>query len=191
MKEENKNQQNPEEEQVQEKSYKIQRITRFYKDIPIQPGDKLERGCAIDSDLFSKTQKTTREFRQAEDIILLKLTEEELVGKIDQLKKKHLVDWAELEELADADGMIEVKKMKEIGVTALFTDHTRIGKIDFMDAEHVASEIRQIDDYCYRHDSTLEEDGIIDSSEPVAWKLTGINVNLEKAYWESKEVYTH
>jgi hypothetical protein len=179
-----------EPEAEEPRTYRIQRATKFYRDVPVQLESRVERGCAIDSDLYSKGQEQTQKFRQLEDIILLRLSPEELKGSITSISGKHLVNYSQLAAIADQNGMAGVEAMKASGINALFTDHTRIGKLDFVDPEHIASEIRSIDSYTYRHDSTLEEDEGIDASGPSAWKLEGIDVNRDMVYWESMEEYT-
>jgi hypothetical protein len=174
----------------EKETYHIHRATKFYKDVDVQIGDDVAAGCAIDSDLYTRGQGQTQRFRQMEDIVLLRLNKEELKGDIKDIKKANLVDSKDLEEIANLDGYVSAEVLKSAGINALFTDHTRIGKLDFVDFDHVASEIRLIDSYTYRHDSTTEDmRGIVETPSPTAWKLEGINTTLGVAYWESMEEY--
>lgn len=174
----------------EQETYHIHRATKFYRDVDVQIGDDVAQGCAIDSDLYTRGQGQTQRFRQMEDIVLLHLDEDELKGKISEIKESNLVSSAKLEDIANQDGYVSVEVMKSAGINALFTDHTRIGKLDFVDFRHIASEIRLIDDYTYRHDSTTEDQrGVVETPSPSAWKLEGVNVNLGVAYWESMEEY--
>ncbi|MFP4498276.1 MAG: hypothetical protein ACLFQV_08705 [Vulcanimicrobiota bacterium] len=172
-------------------SYHIHRTTKLYKDVPVQLSKQVVKGCAIDSNIYNRGKEDKQGFRQAEDIVLLKLSLKEMKGELDDLTEEHMVKSEEIAKIVDQNGYVTVDTMKEHGITALFTDHTRIGELDFVDIDHIASEIRRIDTYCYRHDSSIEETGEIDTSGPTAWQLVGVNLSLETAYWESKEEYHH
>lgn len=131
----------------------------------------------------------SQRFRQMEDIILLSLDDGELSGQIERIEEKHLVKFNTIDMLKDSDGIVSLKALTENRINALFTDHTRIGRLDFVSPDHISSEIRRIEDYTYRHDSTIESEQGADLTVPSAWKLEAVDLNTDMVYWVSLEEY--
>jgi hypothetical protein len=185
------NQLQEKESQGSEKtSYRIQRLTKLYKDVPVQVEEKIEKGCALDSDTYISDNQMSQSYRQAEDIILLRLNEDELKGSINKLKPEHMVTSEMLDWNADENGYVTAEKLVEKGINAFLTDHTRIGKLDFVDMNHIASEVRPLNAFVYRHDSSIESEDGINANNPTAWRLLGIDTISSLAEWESLEEFT-